>query len=69
ERRILRSLLEQRYDEKAGRFYLRVDKQEAFLGRVRFSDGDDVVHIVVNLRGTPRLERALSVLEELGLVS
>jgi RNA binding exosome subunit len=68
DRRILRFLLESRYDEKAGRFYLRLGKQDAYLGEVRFVDGDDVVHLVIVLRGSPRLDRALRALEELGLV-
>ena len=68
EKLVLRSILEQRYDERSGRFYFRVDKQEAYLGSVRFSDGDDVIQVMINMRGSPRLERALKVLEELGLV-
>jgi len=68
ERRVLRFMLESRYDEKSGRFYLRLGKQDAYLGEVRFVDGDDVVHVVIVLRGSPRLDRALGALEELGLL-
>jgi len=68
ERKVLRFMLESRYDEKSGRFYLRLGKQDAYLGEVRFVDGDDVVHVVIVLRGSPRLEKAMKVLEELGLL-
>jgi len=67
-RRVMRFMLESRYDEKAGRFYLRLGKQDAYLGEVRLVDGDDVIHVVVVLRGAPRLEKALKVLEETGLL-
>ncbi len=69
DKKILRFLLESRYDEKAGRFYLRLGKQEAYMGEVRFVDGDDVVHMVIAVRGSPRRERALRLLEELGLLA
>lgn len=68
DRRILRFMLESRYDEKSGRFYLRLGKQDAYLGEVRFVDGDDVIQMVIVLRGSPRLEKALKLLEELGLL-
>ena len=69
DKRILRFILESRYDEKAGRFYLRLSKQDAYQGRLVFSDGDDVVHVMISVRGSPRLERALRMLEEAGLLS
>ncbi len=69
DRKILGTLLSDRYDRKTGRFYLRVSKQDAYLGYIRFSDGDDVIHITIIMRGSPALEKALSVLRDLGLVS
>lgn len=69
DKKVLRFLLESRYDEKAGRFYLRLGKQDAYLGEVRFVDGDDVIHAVIVLRGSPRREKAIQVLEELGLLA
>lgn len=68
-KKIIAMMLENRYDAKQGRFYLRFSKQDAFLGELRFYDGDDVIHVMINLRGTPRLEKAIKVLKELGLVS
>lgn len=68
-KKIIAMMLENRYDAKQGRFYLRFSKQDAFLGELRFYDGDDVIHVMINLRGTPRLDKAINVLKELGLVS
>ncbi|WP_070807796.1 RNA-binding domain-containing protein [Pyrodictium occultum] len=66
-RRILAMMLENRYDQRQGKFYLRFSKQDAFLGELRLHDGDDVVHVVITLRGSPSPEKALKALEELGL--
>ena len=69
EKRVLRAMLSDRYDERQGRIYVRLSKQDAFLGEARLYDGDDVVHIVVILRGSPKLEEATRVLSELGLLA
>jgi len=68
EKRALAVSLDLRYDEKEGRLYMRFSKQDAFLGRVKLYDGDDVVRVVVVFRGSPRLEDVKRVLEEVGLL-
>ncbi|ABM80414.1 RNA-binding domain-containing protein [Hyperthermus butylicus] len=69
EKRVLRAMLGDRYDERQGRMYIRLSKQDAFLGDARLYDGDDVVHIVIILRGSPKLEEVARVLGELGLLA
>jgi len=34
------------------KLYMRLDKQEAFLGHVRLSSGDDVIKVVFNFKGS-----------------
>ncbi len=69
EKKALSSLLELRYDERAGRLYLRFSKQDAYLGEVRLYDGDDVIHVVVVFRGSPKLRDVEARLRELGLLA
>ena len=61
DHRVLRLTLEQRLD-KTGNLYLRLDKQKALRGKLTLYDGDDVIRVVIGLRGRKRLE----VLENLG---
>lgn len=69
EKRMFRFLIRERYDASSGRLFLRVSKQDAFLGHVRFSDGDDVVRVVVVFRGSPSVDDVIKEFEELGLVA
>jgi RNA binding exosome subunit len=45
--------LEQRLDDSC-RLFLRIDKQEAYLGRLRLAQGPDVVSVQVHMRNYPR---------------
>lgn len=69
DKKLLKTMLENRYDSRSGRLYLRVSKQDAYLGHVRLLDSDDVIKITIVLRGSPRLEEVLGILQELGLVA
>jgi len=62
DHRILQLTLDQRLD-RTGNLYLRLDKQKALRGRLVLYDGDDVIRVVIGLRGRKRRE----VLEHLGL--
>ncbi|MEZ0393917.1 MAG: RNA-binding domain-containing protein [Desulfurococcaceae archaeon] len=53
---LLRASLNLRVDEKAGRLYLRFDKQAAYNGRLELHDVDDVIKVVVTFRGLRRGE-------------
>lgn len=53
---LLRATLEDRVD-RGGDLYLRISKQEAFLGRIVLEDSDDVVRVRFNFSG--RREEAL----------
>jgi len=48
DREILLSTFESRYDRRSSKLYLRVNKQEAYLGRLRLYDGSDAIRVVVS---------------------
>ncbi len=50
--RLLELSLERRMD-KGGHLYLRLDKQDAYMGRVRITGGGDVVRLAASIRGKP----------------
>ncbi len=52
---LLSSSLDLKYDSRSGKLYLRFDKQEAYLGRLRLTDGDDVVRVVIVFQGRPSI--------------
>ena len=68
EKLVLDTSFEARYDERSGRLYLRFSKQDAYLGRLRFMDGDDVVRVVIGFRGAPDSRKARRIAKELGLL-
>jgi len=69
EKHALMASLDLRYDRKEGRLYMRFSKQDAFLGRIKLYDGDDVIRVVVVFRGSPKLEDVKRMLEGVGLLS
>lgn len=48
DREVLFSTLESRFDPRGSRLYLRVGKQDAYLGRIRLYDGSDAVRVVAS---------------------
>jgi len=68
EKRLLDASFETRFDERSGRLFLRFSKQDAYLGRLRIMDGDDVVRVVIGFRGSPSVEKARRYARELGLL-
>ncbi|MCY0867901.1 MAG: exosome protein [Desulfurococcus sp.] len=66
---ILRVSIHLRFDQKARRLTLRFSKQDAFMGKARLLDSDDVVKIVVHFKGVRDTGRLLEYLEELGVAS
>ena len=63
-RRLLNSL-ERRLDRNC-LFFIRIDKQEAFLGNIVLARGPDVISVQIHLRQYPRcrLEDAMKMLED-----
>jgi RNA binding exosome subunit len=47
--------LDRRFDGK-GRVFIRLSKQDAYLGKLRIAEGDDVLKIVITLPGARRIE-------------
>ncbi len=68
EKAVLEATLESRYDEREGRLYIRLGKQEAYLGKARLLEGDDVVRLVVVFQGSPRLSEVRELLRSLGVL-
>jgi hypothetical protein len=56
--------LAERFDEENKKLYLRLDKQRGYLGEIRLSSGDDVIHIVISFPGHKKIVD-LSVLEKI----
>jgi RNA binding exosome subunit len=48
--RLLELSLDRRID-RSGHLYLRIDKQEAYLGRMMVGSGGDVIRVVISVRG------------------
>lgn len=48
--------LHRRLDPKESKLYIRLSKQEAYMGRIRCIDGDDVIRIVITVPGVKGLE-------------
>ncbi len=68
EKSVLRASFNLRYDSRANRFYVRLDKQDLYRGRAVVSDGDDVVHIMISFRGKGGIDDVKKLLEELGIL-
>ena len=62
DRKALESSFNLRFE--GGRLYLRFDKQQAYLGRLRLLEGDDVVRVVIQFTGKGSTE-AKAVIEYL----
>lgn len=65
DRRYLLNSLPLRYDEEAGKLYVRLDKQEAYLGKIVLYDGDDTVRMAFSFAQARRVEDVRRVLEDL----
>lgn len=64
DKRYLLESLEQRYDRRSNRLFLRLDKQEAFLGRLALSDGSDTVRISISFSIARSVDEVRRLLEE-----
>ncbi|AEC51382.1 hypothetical protein PNA2_0465 [Pyrococcus sp. NA2] len=52
DRRYLWEHAEEKVDE-TGTFYIRFDKQKAYLGEVKVSEGEDVIHVRIKVKAFP----------------
>lgn len=66
ERTLMELIVKNRYDKKRGRLFLRLSKQDAYLGRIRLLEGDDVLRVTVTFRGSPSPTLVASLLKEMG---
>jgi len=65
ERTILLTTLDNRFDTRASKLYIRFSKQDAYLGSAVLFDGDDVIRVVMTLCRIKNFEDARKVLKEL----
>ncbi len=47
--------IKERFDGKGNKLYLRLDKQLAYLGEIRLTDGDDVIRVVFSFPGYSKI--------------
>ncbi|MEM0378526.1 MAG: RNA-binding domain-containing protein [Thermosphaera sp.] len=68
EKSILSASFRLRYDASTGRLHLRFSKQDAFMGRMKILDSDDIVKVVVHFSNAKREEDVRNALREIGLI-
>jgi len=56
------------YLDDRSKLYMRLDKQDAFLGHARLSSGDDVIKVVFNFKGPRELVRGFLLSHDLRVV-
>lgn len=69
EKTILKATFDLRYDQRSGRFIVRFSKQDLFLGKPRVSDTDDVVKLVIHVKGDKRRQNVLDFLRVKGIIT
>ncbi|RLG88971.1 MAG: exosome protein [Thermoprotei archaeon] len=65
ERGILIASLSDRVDPRVSHLYIRLSKQDAYLGRIRLLDGSDVIKIVFSFTSLKSVDSLRNVLEEM----
>jgi len=65
DRRYLELTLEQRYDRKSNRLFVRLDKQEAYLGSLTLNDGSDTIRVAISFSIARSLEEVRKLIEAL----
>ncbi len=68
DRSIINVTFDLRYDRRSNRFYLRLDKQAAYKGRLVISDGDDIIKVIISFKGQRRIDSVKNLLREYGMV-
>ncbi len=65
ERSIITATIDTRVDSKLSHLFLRVSKQDAYLGQIRLMEGSDVIKIVATIVGLRSIEELREFIEEL----
>lgn len=68
DRSIINVTFDLRYDRRSNKFYLRLDKQAAYKGRLVISDGDDIIKVIISFKGPRRIDSVRDLLREYGMV-
>ncbi|BAA30998.1 RNA-binding protein [Pyrococcus horikoshii] len=58
DRKYLLEHAEEKVDE-TGTFYIRFDKQKAYLGEIKVSEGQDVIHVRIKVKAFPMRKEAV----------
>lgn len=69
EKTILKSTFDLRFDQREGRFVIRLSKQELVQDRFRVTDSDDVVKVVIYLANAKKKQDVLEFLKNAGLIT
>ena len=65
ERNILLASLSSRSDVKRSHLYVRLSKQDAYLGKLKLLDGSDVIKLVITFSGAKKIDDLRSFLEDI----
>jgi len=65
ERNILLASLSSRLDVKHSHLYIRLSKQDAYLGKLKLLDGSDVIKLVITFSGAKKINDLRSFLEDI----
>jgi len=65
ERNILLASLSSRSDVKHSHLYVRLSKQDAYLGKLKLLDGSDVIKLVITFSGAKKIDDLRSFLEDI----
>lgn len=57
--------LHRRFDPRESRLYIRFSKQDAYMGRIKCLDGDDVIRVVITIPGVKSSENVEKLLRDL----
>ncbi|ABN69953.1 Protein of unknown function DUF54 [Staphylothermus marinus F1] len=68
EKTILSVSFDLRYDRRENKLYLRISKQKAYGGKIVIHDSDDVIKLIIRLKGSRRPEKIKEFLREMGLI-
>lgn len=68
EKNLLRLTFDLRYDKGGNKLYIRLSKQDAYLGRLILYDSDDVIKMIISFKGNRKPDKILEYLKQLGLI-
>ncbi|MEM1541568.1 MAG: RNA-binding domain-containing protein [Ignisphaera sp.] len=65
DRNLIINTIDVRYNKKSNEFFMRLSKQEAYMGNIAVYDGDDAIRVSISFSVEKSLEAARNLLENL----